>query len=91
MKINYLETSASSDFWRQLETGLNKQNIAIFDKIKTIHKYKKQKIFKTKKHPEIILDHTKLIFKNPDLLSQSNDLRQYTNSSFLPTSSLQRI
>lgn len=91
LKINYLESSASGDFWRRLETGLNKQNIPIFDKMKTAHKYKKRKIFKNKKHPEIIFDHTKLIFKNPDLLGQSNDLRHYINSSFLPTSSLQRI
>lgn len=31
---NKLESSAFSAFWRQLEIGLNKQNIPIFDKVK---------------------------------------------------------
>lgn len=49
LKINYLQSSAFNYFWRQLEIGLNKQNIPIFDTVKTTHKYKRPKDIKGKK------------------------------------------
>lgn len=63
LKINYLESSAFNYFWRQLEIGLNKQNIPIFDTVKTTHKYKRSKDSKEKKKDSGIkfLDYTKLI------------------------------
>lgn len=89
LKINYLESSAFNDFWRQLQIGLNKQNIPVFDKVKTTHKYKRPKDSqKQKASRHKILRLQKIIIKKKtDLLNQSNDLRQYTNSSFLPTTS----
>lgn len=93
LKINYLQSSAFNYFWRQLEIGLNKQNIPIFDTVKTTHKYKRPKDIKGKKKDSGIkfLDYKKLIKKKiPDLLNQNTNLRHIT-SSFLPTSFLQRI
>lgn len=34
LKINYVESSAFNALWKQLEIGLNKQKIPIFDKVK---------------------------------------------------------
>ena len=49
LKINYLESSAFNAFWKQLEIGLNKQNIPISDMVKTTHKYKKAKSIQEQK------------------------------------------